>query len=606
MFRGLSDNLEFPRLQLLRLESDDKCCIESPESLYQGMKELKVVAISRMEIPSLPPSLRCLANLQTLSLSDCNLSHTDSSVIGGLMNLEILSFTGSNIKELPREIGNLTRLKLIDLLRCAGTRIPHGVLTSLLKLEELYIGKSFTGWDVVEEGKDLLLTNACIAELASLPNLVALDINDALSSIEELDLDNVEDLREIWPGDLQAKLTEIEVNYCHKLSNILFPSNLIECMEKLERLDVGSCESVEVAFDLGELNIGGEGNGNIAIAIFPCLASLTLTELPKLRHVWENYPSRISQGFQNLKSLYVSDYGSLRILVSPFVAKLLVNLKELDIRACEAMEAIIGWEEEEVDDGIRTIVFPQLTSLSLRNLQLLMMSFCPQSCTFQGSLLKDDALTSIEELHLKIVEDLREICPRDLQAKLRDALSSIEELDLDNVEDLREIWLGDLQAKLREIKVLNYDKWSSILFPSNLIECMEKLEQLDICWCGSVEVAFDLGELNIGGEGNGNRAIAIFPCLAIFRIFDLPNLRILVSLFVARLLVNLKELDIRACEAMEAIIDWEEEEVDDGIRTIVFPQLTSLSLKNLQLLSFCPQSCTFQGSLLKEVQSRLS
>ncbi|KAI8559305.1 hypothetical protein RHMOL_Rhmol04G0161700 [Rhododendron molle] len=139
------------------------------------MKELKVVVVLRMKIPSLPPSLRCLANLQTLSLSDCNLSHTDLSVIGGLMNLEILSFTGSKIKKLPREISNLTRLKLLDLLRCTKTRIPQGVLASLSKLEELYLGKSFTRWDVVEEGKDLP-TNACIIELASLPNLVALDI----------------------------------------------------------------------------------------------------------------------------------------------------------------------------------------------------------------------------------------------------------------------------------------------------------------------------------------------------------------------------------------------------------------------------------------------
>ncbi|XP_058209468.1 uncharacterized protein LOC131322231 [Rhododendron vialii] len=58
---------------------------------------------------------------------------------------------------------------------------------------------------------------------------------------------------------------------------------------------------------------------------------------------------------------------------------------------------------------------------------------------------------------------------------------------------------------------------------------------------------------------------------------------------------------------MEAIIDWEEEEVDDGVKTdtIVFPQLTSLKLWDLQpLKSFCPQGCTFQGSFLKEVQIR--
>ncbi|KAF7146589.1 hypothetical protein RHSIM_Rhsim04G0090000 [Rhododendron simsii] len=760
---GLPDNLEFPRLQLLRLKCDHRLLIESPESLYQGMKELKVVAISGMEIPSLPPSLRCLANLQTLSLSHCNLWHTDLSVIGGLMNLEILSFTGSNIKELPREIGNLTRLKLLDLLQCFGTRIPHGVLTSFSKLEELYIGKSFTGWDVVEEGKDIILTNASIAELASLPNLVALDIDvpkiecwvwpsdvvflgkirafdislgqsnidgqfllpstnqlvlkaldvsrgvmeirglkmllkittklqlysiigvghiiydlnehgfkhlselsvvkcldleclintsddqlekepfcaletlhlkdlpqlkhlwkgptqlaclrnlmsisifncpklgyyvfslaiarnlvqlrklwvrsrselevivsdgggeheieddddivfpkleslslgslpnftgfckginairmpqlkwlnleqisklnclcpasrsnnnttihplfnnkDALTSIEDLSLLEVEDLKEIWPGDLQPKLRGIRVYCCDKLSNILFPSNLIECMEKLEELSVNWCKSVEVAFELGELNIGGEGNGNIAIAIFPCLASLRLVGLPRLRHVWANYPRRISQGFQNLTSLWVSDCGSLRILVSPFVARLLVNLKQIVIEGCDSMEAIIDWEEEEVDDGIRTniIIFPQLTSLDLWKLQLL-TSFCPQGCAFHGSFLKKDALSSIEDLRLMFMQDLREI------------------------------WPGDLQAKLRKIEVYRCD-----LFLSNLIECMKKLERLTVESCKSVEVAlFDLGELNIGGEGNGTNIAIAFPCLAFLRIEFLTKLR---------------------------------------------------------------------------------
>ncbi|KAH7844882.1 hypothetical protein Vadar_032615 [Vaccinium darrowii] len=102
------------------------------------MKELKVVALARMSIPSLPTSLRCLTNLQTLSLSDCKLFGANLSVIGALKNLEILSFAGSHIREFPREICNLTRLKLLDLSCCnenESVRIPHGVLSSLSKLE---------------------------------------------------------------------------------------------------------------------------------------------------------------------------------------------------------------------------------------------------------------------------------------------------------------------------------------------------------------------------------------------------------------------------------------------------------------------------------------
>ncbi|KAH7842139.1 hypothetical protein Vadar_001898 [Vaccinium darrowii] len=80
------------------------------------------------------------------------------------------------IAGISRALGNLNQLKLLDLLRCHVRRIPHGVLSSLSKLEELYLGTSFSRWDVVEEVKDITITNACIAELALLPNLVALDI----------------------------------------------------------------------------------------------------------------------------------------------------------------------------------------------------------------------------------------------------------------------------------------------------------------------------------------------------------------------------------------------------------------------------------------------
>lgn len=69
-------------------------------------------------------------------------------------------------------------------------------------------------------------------------------MQNTLSSAKTLDVFEIDDLREIWPGDLQAKAREIKVGNCHKLSTILFPSNLIECMQKLGLLDVASCESM--------------------------------------------------------------------------------------------------------------------------------------------------------------------------------------------------------------------------------------------------------------------------------------------------------------------------------------------------------------------------
>ncbi|XP_058209467.1 disease resistance protein At4g27190-like [Rhododendron vialii] len=667
---GLPDNLEFPKLQLLRLESDDsRFLIESPGSLDQGMKELKVVALSRMVIPSLPPSLRCLANLQTMSLSDCDLLHTDLSVIEGLMNLEILSFTRSKIEELPREIGNLTRLKLLDLLQCAKTRIPHGVLTSLSKLEELYLGKTFTGWDVVEEGKDVLLTNACIAELASLPNLVALDINVPkiecwvwprdvvfLGKIRAFDISLGSSGYKVkcqcfLPSTNQLVLRALDINrgameirglkMLLKVTTKLHLFSMIRAGHGISDLDEDGFKHLSELRVVNCLDLEclvNTSDDQLEKVAFCALETLYLYDLPQLKHLWKG--STQLGCLRNLTHVWVGQCPKLGYYVfSLAIARNLVQLHRLVVWSCSELEVIVsnsnggGEQEMEAAGEDDDIVFPKLESLHLEELPNF-TGFCKGMNAIRMPQLKLLGLESISMLNC--------LCPASrsnndttIQPLFnnKDALTSIEELYMTSMEDLREIWPGDLQAKLREIKVYRCDKLSNILFPSNLIECMEKLEQLTVESCKSVEVAFDLGELNIGGEGNGNIAIP-FPCLAILKLQMLPklrhvwanypprishsfqnlkslfvsscrSLRILVSPFVARFLVNLKELHISECEVMEAIIDREEEEVDDGVRTdtIVFPQLTSLGLWQLQLLtSFCPQGCTFQGLFLKKVQ----
>ncbi|XP_028097971.1 uncharacterized protein LOC114297701 [Camellia sinensis] len=99
---GLLGSLEFPNLKLLQLDCDARLprisydlnkrmevkAQETQDSFYQGMKELKVLALSYM-FSSLPTSFGCLINLRTLSLFRCRLIDDDISVIGALENLEI-------------------------------------------------------------------------------------------------------------------------------------------------------------------------------------------------------------------------------------------------------------------------------------------------------------------------------------------------------------------------------------------------------------------------------------------------------------------------------------------------------------------------------------
>ncbi|KAL7169357.1 hypothetical protein ACSBR2_034411 [Camellia fascicularis] len=203
-----------------------------------------------------------------------------------------------------------------------------------------------------------------------------------LTTIEELDISDMENLMEIWPGELQAKLKEMTVRRCHRLSNILFPSNSIKGMQNLELLEVTNCQSIGVAFDLEGLV--WEGISDMA---FPSLKKVKLSHLPKLTHVWKDNSPGI-QGFQNLRSLVVNECDNLRNLFSYSLAKLLVKLQEIEVIECGMMESIIG-NEPNADDAVITniIMFPQLSILKLSDLPNL-GSFCSQTSTFEGSLLK--------------------------------------------------------------------------------------------------------------------------------------------------------------------------------------------------------------------------
>ncbi|KAL6997720.1 hypothetical protein U1Q18_007846 [Sarracenia purpurea var. burkii] len=204
-----------------------------------------------------------------------------------------------------------------------------------------------------------------------------------LTSIETLFLWDMDNLIEIWPGELQAKLKNLFIINCQKLPNILFSSNLIECMQNLEDIEVTSCESVEVAFDLGGLDVG-EGHPAITLSY---LEKLELKYLPKLTDVWVNN-SPCSQGFQNLWSVIVVNCDSLRNLFSPSIAKLLVKLQRLEVTECKVMETIIA-QEQEVDEEVttNTTIFSHLTYLKLKDLPNL-TSFCKQDYTFEGSFLE--------------------------------------------------------------------------------------------------------------------------------------------------------------------------------------------------------------------------
>ncbi|KAE8076543.1 hypothetical protein FH972_015186 [Carpinus fangiana] len=161
--------MECPELRLFSLLGRDHA-LQISDNFFEGMRKLKVLDLTKMQLSSLPSSLQLLENLQTLCLDQCVLE--DISLIGKLTNLAILSLHTSKISQLPREMGFLTRLRLLNLSGCSKLEvIPPNVLSSLVALEELYMGNSFVKWKA--EG----LNNASLAELKHLSHLTALNIH---------------------------------------------------------------------------------------------------------------------------------------------------------------------------------------------------------------------------------------------------------------------------------------------------------------------------------------------------------------------------------------------------------------------------------------------
>ena len=105
-----------------------------------------------------------------------------------------------------------------------------------------------------------------------------------------------------------------------------FPSHLIVFLKNLKKINLISYDSLEVIFQLEELNV----EESRMAPVLDQLRELDLMDLPKLVHIWKKGPERIL-GFGNLRLLEVIGCNSLTYLFSPSIAKLLVMLKKIKV-----------------------------------------------------------------------------------------------------------------------------------------------------------------------------------------------------------------------------------------------------------------------------------
>uniref|UniRef100_A0A2N9IHJ5 AAA+ ATPase domain-containing protein n=1 Tax=Fagus sylvatica TaxID=28930 RepID=A0A2N9IHJ5_FAGSY len=519
---------------------------------------------------------------------------------------------------LPSEIGLLTRLRMLDLSNCTKLEvIPSNVLSRLIQLEELYVGNSFTQWEV--EG--LNNERASLAELKHLSQLTTLEVHipDANMLPKDLLLEKLK----MWDWSDKhenSRALKLKLNTSFQLeSGIKMLLNGIEdlCLDELKgvesiiyELDTEGFQQLKHLHVQNNVEIKYIINPRLVIddVVFPALEMVSLKNMINLEEICHGQLPLTS--FHNLRIVKVEHCEKLKFVFSSSIAKGLSQLQELEIRECSIMGAIVLKEEAGVEDR-DMILLPQLRHLVLHRLPKLMSFLSTQKS------IRNDAGEIIPEcdldFHMPILLD-------------QVAFPSLETLEISHMENLKIIWHNQLaEDSFFKLQLLVVEFCENVMniFQSNMLTRFQSLEKLFVYDCGSLQEIFELQ----GQDFRETHVVTTIPLknLDLRRlpkmkqvwnkdpqgIFSFQNLQeiyvdeceSLKSLFpasVARCLMQLEDLQIFDCGVEEIVA---QEDGAEAAARLVFPKVTTMCLCKLPKLKWFYQGVhTSKWPLLKTLE----
>ncbi|XP_062021392.1 probable disease resistance protein At4g27220 [Rosa rugosa] len=548
--------------QLLLLRNEVGPPLKPPPTIFNRMEDLKVLAIMRMSLLSLVPSLTVLKNLQTLRLESCDLVF-DVSVIGQLRTLVILSLRESEIRELPDALKNLCNLRLLDLFECEDlVIIPPGVVSRLSGLEELYMWNSFENWVV-----------------------------DKLTSIKTTD----------WISQLEAekRVRPEQVEEWKRINTLAAeqPAKQEEIIGLFFKCEETTRWANSMDWTSGILSELLSLSGLTRFSVFlPPLDILLTTDV--LGKKLERF--QISLGWTNPSRLYVPPSENY--------------LRLFDLDASSLVGSNISWllnktntlelSMKNLTDPLNVFDFANLNSLELEDCDAL--EYLIDMTRVNPATPSSSIFPLLKSLRVFYAARLKHICHGELlHTKVH--FPVLTKLEIWGLGNLTEIWDSQLSPEsFCELKFVDVRELLCVV-PSYMQNRLQKLEQIGVGGCTSLVEIFEFRRFSVN-EGdacesagktlshisqpdqgttqtnekimNVRQSHQAFQNLTLLKIWDCQSLRTLLSLSIARGLVKLQRLEIENCEEIEEIVaaaEGDEETEDDNI----FPQLRYLSLDNL-------------------------
>ncbi|XVF56907.1 hypothetical protein PTKIN_Ptkin06aG0158400 [Pterospermum kingtungense] len=522
--------LECPNLTFLSFSSEDSS-LKFPDNFFEGLQKLRVLDFSQMHFSSLPPSLSTLNDVHTLCLSGCFLE--DIAIIGELKNLEILNLQGSDVAVLPGEIGHLTKLKVLDLSGCYCLEvIPPNVLSSLSRLQELYLYRSFDGWEV---DKKAMGGDARLVELQHLSHLTTLEVHipkqQAMpkeffsGKLERFKISIGEKWG--WSEDNLETSRNLKLKLNKSIHN-LYDIGIKTLLRKAENLYLnGVADAMDMLYDpdiegfshLKHLYVRNDSEVKYIInsvklvsckVVFPVLESLMLYDLMKLEAICDGQVLKAGY-FGRLKIIKVEDCKKLKNLFSFAIARELSQvLEEIEVYKCESCTELIVEKREEDDDNI-VVEFRQLRSLKLFHLP-----------NFKGVFYSEKRHSSSQQ-DARRVESTTATSLFDPKPKV--VFPKLKKLHLYSI-DIEKLW-DDHQLHVTSSSVQNLTSLTVTycdnlknLFTSSMVTSFVQLERL------VVEDCYKMEEVIIVNEGEEERMRKIvFPKLQELKLDNLQNMK---------------------------------------------------------------------------------
>ncbi|KAI4354228.1 hypothetical protein L6164_003115 [Bauhinia variegata] len=266
------------------------------------------------------------------------------------------------------------------------------------------------------------------------------DLNSTLQKmcmykLSHLVISEYPELKDVWHSRVDKRkfwnVDTLTISHCEWFSKAI-QEKALEHLKYLQQLELKSCDSVEVVFDLEEATYRARD-----FVPFSELGKLILTSLSNLKHIWNKDPHRL-YSFKKLVVINVSYCRCLKFIFPISFAKDLMQLEELRIENCNKLEIIVEREGEKIANKVvgttDEIIFNKLKITKLENLPCL-ESFCSGNYVF--------TFPSLENVVIVL-------CPK--MRKFSEGVSNT--LMLENVQTDKEdesCWEGNLNSTVLKL-----------------------------------------------------------------------------------------------------------------------------------------------------------